>query len=122
MAGARRLPCAPVPHLEDSTSRAAGRGAPTPATVDGARVGSGARSDRLGDVTASAAGTSGDRVAVVSGVRTCTYAALDDRVRRLAGALADGVVAPGARVATLLHNRVEVIESLYGVPSAGAVL
>ena len=64
----------------------------------------------------------GERVAVIDGDLTLTYAELLERCRRLAGALVDVDVKPGARVAVLAPNSHEMLEAHYGVPFAGAVL
>src|SRR5215212_1982377 len=62
------------------------------------------------------------RPAVVSGERTFTYAEHDERIRRLAGALAERGIGPGDRVATLLPNVHAMLELHYAVPGIGAVL
>jgi fatty-acyl-CoA synthase len=63
-----------------------------------------------------------DRTAVIDGDRTFTYAELADRCRRAGGALEDGGIRPGDRVATLTHNSVMMLEAHYAVPGIGAVL
>jgi fatty-acyl-CoA synthase len=62
------------------------------------------------------------RVAVVDDQRTFTYRELDDRSRRLAGALRGLGVAVNDRVAVLAPNTHVLLEAHYGVPLAGAVL
>ncbi|WP_146193937.1 type I polyketide synthase, partial [Streptomyces sp. MA5143a] len=62
-----------------------------------------------------------DKVAFRDARRTVTYAELDTRTRRLAGRLADLRLGPGDRAMILLGNRVEVVESYFGVLRAGAV-
>src|SRR5215212_2038357 len=62
------------------------------------------------------------RPAVVSGERTFTYAEHDERIRRLAGALAERGIGPGDRVATLLPNVHAMLELHYAVPGIGGVL
>ncbi|GAA2208838.1 acyl--CoA ligase family protein [Nonomuraea monospora] len=64
----------------------------------------------------------GPRLAVVDGGLELTYAALWDRVQRLAGALASAGVRPGDRVAVLAANGHLLLESTFGVPAAGAVM
>ncbi|MFE6508441.1 AMP-binding protein [Nocardioides sp. NPDC057767] len=64
----------------------------------------------------------GDRLALVEGARTWTYAELADDVRRTARAhLATGV-RPGDRVAIWAPNRSEFILAMLGAQLAGAVL
>jgi fatty-acyl-CoA synthase len=63
-----------------------------------------------------------DRVAVVDGSRTVSYAALHQRARRLAGVLRDRGIRAGDRVAILGFNSLPLLEAHYGVPYAGAVL
>ncbi|MEV0387422.1 long-chain-fatty-acid--CoA ligase [Nonomuraea sp. NPDC050643] len=62
------------------------------------------------------------RLAVVDGELTLTYAALWERARRLAGALAGSGVRPGDRVAVLAPNGHLLLEATFGVPAAGAVM
>jgi rifamycin polyketide synthase module 1/2/3 len=62
----------------------------------------------------------GDKVAFSDPWRSVTYADLELRTRRLAGHLA-GLVPRGGRVAILLGNRVEVIESYLAITRASAV-
>ena len=63
-----------------------------------------------------------DKVAVVHGERRTTYREFDDRVNRLASALAAAGVERGDRVAFLAPNIPAMLEAHYGVPAAGAVL
>jgi fatty-acyl-CoA synthase len=64
-----------------------------------------------------------DRIAVVDGTSTWSYAQHGERVRRAANALSSLLnVAPGDRVATLLPNVAPMLELHYAVPGAGAVL
>ncbi|MGI5169076.1 acyl-CoA synthetase [Spirillospora sp. CA-253888] len=62
-----------------------------------------------------------DRVALVQGDRRLTYAELDDRVRRLAGALRGLGMRRGDRVAYLGANDVAVFETLFATGMLGAV-
>jgi fatty-acyl-CoA synthase len=78
-------------------------------------------SDNIGSWTSLRARRDPDRTAVVdSGGRT-TYAELDARAARVAGALRDAGIQPGDRVAVALKNRVEFLELLFGVARAGAI-
>ncbi len=63
-----------------------------------------------------------DRTAVVDGDRRFTYAELQERVHRQAGALLDLGISPGDRVAVLSPNTVAALEAHFAVPLAGAVL
>jgi fatty-acyl-CoA synthase len=63
-----------------------------------------------------------DRVAVIDGAASSTYAELHDRCRRQAGALTGLGIEPGDRVAVLAPNSRLMLESHYGVLYAGAVL
>ncbi|WP_285032455.1 AMP-binding protein [Mycolicibacterium sp. lyk4-40-TYG-92] len=69
-----------------------------------------------------AAAVHGDKVAVIDGARVLTYRDLHERCRHLAGALVADGLGPGARVAVLAHNTLEMLEAHYGVPYAGGVL
>lgn len=61
--------------------------------------------------------------AVVDGDRRFTYTAFAGRAHRLAHALRGELgLAPGARVAHLCGNTVELLEAYFGVPLAGCVL
>jgi acyl-CoA synthetase (AMP-forming)/AMP-acid ligase II len=64
----------------------------------------------------------GGREAVVCGDVRLSYAALDERVARLAGALVGLGVAPGERVAALMHNCHRYMETYLAAERAGAVL
>ncbi len=63
-----------------------------------------------------------DKTAVIDGEKRWTYAELHQRCLRLAGALRNAGVQPGARVAVLAPNTHVLLEAHYGVPYAGAVL
>ena len=63
-----------------------------------------------------------DNVAVVHGERRTTYREFEERVNRLASALAAAGVERGDHVAFLAPNIPAMLEAHYGVPAAGAVL
>src|SRR5438067_11696431 len=63
-----------------------------------------------------------EREAVVCGDVRETYAQFQDRVNRLASALADMGVQKGDRVALLSPNCHRFLECFYGVTAIGAVL
>lgn len=60
-----------------------------------------------------------DKIALVSGDREITWRQLDRRVDRVANALRARGLAEGERVAILLANRIEMIESYFGISRAG---
>ncbi|MEE2663886.1 MAG: long-chain fatty acid--CoA ligase [Myxococcota bacterium] len=60
-------------------------------------------------------------VDITSG-RRLTYAELDDRCNRLANGLLDGGLASGDRVATLLMNGPEFVETFFGAARIGGVI
>jgi acyl-CoA synthetase (AMP-forming)/AMP-acid ligase II len=62
-----------------------------------------------------------DRHALVFGDARRTYAELDRRSARLGSALASAGITPGDRVALLLHNRIEFVESLLACHRLGAI-
>ena len=59
-------------------------------------------------------------LALVFGEEERTYAELEERGNRLAAALAERGVAPGDRVALLMHNSIELVEAFFGCQMAGA--
>ncbi|MDY7086957.1 MAG: AMP-binding protein, partial [Actinomycetota bacterium] len=65
--------------------------------------------------------TRGDRIAYEDDRRAVTFAELFRRSGRLAGHLADAGVERGDRVAMVMSNRVEMVESYLAVLRAGAV-
>ena len=71
---------------------------------------------------ARAAAALGDKVAVIDGARSLTYAALHARCRRLASALARRGIGRLDTVAILAGNTPEMIEAHFAVPMRGAVL
>ena len=71
---------------------------------------------------ARAAAALGDKVAVIDGARSLTYAALHARCRRLASALARRGIGRLDTVSILAGNTPEMIEAHFAVPMRGAVL
>jgi fatty-acyl-CoA synthase len=63
-----------------------------------------------------------DRVAVIHGSSSFTYAQFDERARRLASSLKRAGVRRGDVVAAMLPNVPAMLEAHYGVPMLGAVL
>jgi amino acid adenylation domain-containing protein len=59
--------------------------------------------------------------AVVDGARVVDYGELDARANRVANALVEAGVAPGARVCLYLDKSIEAVAGLYGALKAGAV-
>jgi fatty-acyl-CoA synthase len=55
-------------------------------------------------------------------VHRCTYRDLLQRARKLSTALMHAGIKPGDRVATLMWNQHEHLESYFGIPATGAVL
>jgi fatty-acyl-CoA synthase len=76
----------------------------------------------LVDITAKRAALTPDRIAFVQDGRALTYAELDERVMRFAGALAGLGVAREDRVAILCRNRIEFFEILFACAKLGAIL
>lgn len=75
----------------------------------------------MGDQLARHARTIGERVAFRFEGRSRTYAELDERVSRLAGALRKRGVSRGDRIAVLGLNTLEVIETFFASGRLGAV-
>ncbi|MGE0217308.1 AMP-binding protein [Mycolicibacterium sp.] len=63
-----------------------------------------------------------DKVAVVDGARTLTYAELGQQAQDMARALVAHGVGPGDRVIVLMPNVTEMLTAHFGVPLARAVL
>ncbi|MBA4186631.1 MAG: acid--CoA ligase [Planctomycetaceae bacterium] len=59
-----------------------------------------------------------DRIAVTAGTQSLTYAALADRVARLAGGLVSLGLRPGDRIATLLPNGFDLVTTLLAATRA----
>jgi len=74
------------------------------------------------DFLARSAWTYPDKTAVIYGDGRYSYAALYERCRRLAGALAGRGVGLGDTVAVLSPNTPALLEAHYGVPMTGAVI
>lgn len=74
-----------------------------------------------GDYLTRASRFFGERVAVVDGDRSITYAELEDRSLRLASGMAGLGMNAGDRVADLSFNRLEMIEIDFGLALAGLV-
>jgi acyl-CoA synthetase (AMP-forming)/AMP-acid ligase II len=62
-----------------------------------------------------------ERVALVDGDRTRTYAQLDERTNRLANAFRDKGLRDGDRVALITDNRLECVEVMVAAAKAGLV-
>ena len=62
-----------------------------------------------------------DQVALIDDARSFTYAQLEQRARRVAGALRAAGMRRGDRIAMLVNNRVEWIEICLGAAAIGAV-
>ena len=75
----------------------------------------------LPQLTGRACRSRPDHLAVVFGDDTRTHAELHDRAARVASVLAGEGVEPGDRVALLLHNRIEFVETLLACHRLGAV-
>lgn len=75
----------------------------------------------LPELTGRACRTHPHRSALVFGEVTRTHMELHDRAARLASVLAAGGVGPGDRVALLLHNRIEFVETLLACHRLAAV-
>jgi acyl-CoA synthetase (AMP-forming)/AMP-acid ligase II len=62
------------------------------------------------------------RPALVCGERVWTYQELDSRVERLAAGLAGVGVGPGARLAVLTYNSLEMVETIFAGWRLGAIV
>jgi len=74
----------------------------------------------LGEVLARNARRQPDKPAIVFEDESLTYSELDSRVNRLAHGLQSLGVAAGDRVAVLMYNRLELVESLFACHKLGA--
>lgn len=75
---------------------------------------------RIHELVTRSARRFGDRVAVVDGERSLTYAELDRRSNQLAWLLAARNVRQGDRVGLFLEKSLEAVVGVYGVMKAGA--
>ncbi|MGH2691962.1 MAG: long-chain-fatty-acid--CoA ligase [Actinomycetota bacterium] len=75
----------------------------------------------LGSVLPGSAAGRGDKRALIAGDTALTYAELEDRAGRVAGALHAAGVGKGDRVALVLGNVPEFVEALHGAWRIGAV-
>jgi acyl-CoA synthetase (AMP-forming)/AMP-acid ligase II len=80
------------------------------------------RSLTLDGLLRRAAATAPDKVAYRCGDDQRTYAGLDDRVNRIARALADRGVRRGDRVCVLMQNRLETVEVYWAGCRLGAIV
>ena len=78
--------------------------------------------DRFPDAIAALARHLPDHPAVHCGDTTLTFAELDDRAARIAGAWRAGGLRPGSVVALALYNSVEYLECLLAALKAGATV
>ncbi|HKX25431.1 MAG TPA: long-chain fatty acid--CoA ligase [Actinomycetota bacterium] len=76
----------------------------------------------LADLVTGSADRRPDTVALIADDRSLTYGQLEDRVRRVAGALAGIGVTKGDRVAVLFGTVPEFVEVLHGAWRLGAVV
>ncbi len=76
----------------------------------------------LYDLLEEQAGRAPDAPAVIGRGGALSFAALAGRARALAGALHERGVRRGTPVASIINNRVEFLEVLFGVTALGAVL
>jgi acyl-CoA synthetase (AMP-forming)/AMP-acid ligase II len=74
----------------------------------------------LGEILARNARRRPDKVALVFEDRTLTFAELDARVNRLANALASRGIGHGDKVAVVMFNRLEMVESYFACQKLGA--
>ena len=75
----------------------------------------------LSDLLAYHAAVRGEQIAFSDARREVSYAELERRTARLAGHLAHAGVRPGDRVAIVLGNRVEAVESCLAITRAAAI-
>ena len=80
-----------------------------------------ARGMTLGDQLARQALVNPDLVAYRFGEQRRTFAEIDRRVDRLAGALVGRGVVPGDRIAILMHNSIEFVEVFWAAARIGAI-
>ena len=80
------------------------------------------RSRTLGELLFEQAERYGDHPAILCGERRISYAALAERARRIARALQDRGIRRGDRVGLLMNNRLEWVETFFGITMLGAVV
>ena len=73
-------------------------------------------------ILSTAAASRPAKPALVSGETVLSYAELEDRTRRVAGALRERGIAPGDRVSINAQNRWEWIVAYHGILRAGGVV
>ena len=73
----------------------------------------------LGDLLAENIELIPDKVAVVYGEKKLTWKELDDRANRLGNALIDLGIKKGEKVAVLMYNQLEFIETLFAMHKTG---
>ncbi|MFC0597639.1 fatty acyl-CoA synthetase [Streptomyces palmae] len=81
-----------------------------------------ARRQSLADLLRRSARRHPDRVAVIEGDTSRTFAELDADAGAVAGALIERGVRPGDRVALLSRNSLDYVRAIFGVARCGAVL
>jgi len=89
---------------------------------DGGPLVRSAAGSTVGSLFSAAARLHPDRVALEDGQRRVSYAELDDRTRRLTGALAAAGVRRGSRIAVLSENRAEYLETFLAAARLGAIV
>jgi fatty-acyl-CoA synthase len=77
---------------------------------------------RILEYGATVHGTARVATATPAGAEAATFAAIGNNAARLAAALAELGVGPGGRVATMMWNNQQHVETYLAVPSMGAVL
>ncbi len=75
----------------------------------------------LHDILATSLGTAPDRVAIVDGKRTATYAELDEQSRRLASGLGRQSIGRNDRVAIYLPKQMETVVAVLGTSRLGGI-
>ncbi len=81
-----------------------------------------ARSHSIGDIPRRSARRYPDKIAIIDGAETLTFAEFDRRVERAAAALWDRGFRPGDRLALLSHNCWQYAVLAYATARAGVVL
>jgi fatty-acyl-CoA synthase len=81
-----------------------------------------ARRHTLADLLRRSAARHGERVAIIDGERSRTFAQLDVDASRIANALRARGLGPGDRIALLSRNSLEYAQLVFGVARSGAVL